>query len=103
MVSFSFAQVTRARGDLFLVLLFPYSYPSTTSLYNIASPILNPNYVFIPASDQYKEKANRLCLIGGYLLRRENLIVNNMQDNNHASRLVARFLVELMGLTQSSP
>ncbi|KAH0284904.1 hypothetical protein M436DRAFT_58750 [Aureobasidium namibiae CBS 147.97] len=40
---------------------------------------------------------------GGYLLHRQNLIVNGMQDNNHASRLVARFLVELMGLTQSSP
>ncbi|KAG9659793.1 hypothetical protein KCU64_g3619, partial [Aureobasidium melanogenum] len=40
---------------------------------------------------------------GGYLLHRQNLTVNGMQDNNHASRLVARFLVELMGLTQSSP
>ncbi|KAH0387715.1 hypothetical protein KCU92_g1525, partial [Aureobasidium melanogenum] len=40
---------------------------------------------------------------GGYLLHRQNLIVNGMQDNNHASRLVARFLVELMGLTQSTP
>lgn len=40
---------------------------------------------------------------GGYLLHRQNLVVNGMQDNNHASRLVARFLVELMGLTQSSP
>ncbi|KAG9649477.1 hypothetical protein KCU64_g9426, partial [Aureobasidium melanogenum] len=40
---------------------------------------------------------------GGYLLHRQNLTVNGMQDNNHASRLVARFLVELMGLTQSTP
>ncbi|KAG9829399.1 hypothetical protein KCU77_g13816, partial [Aureobasidium melanogenum] len=40
---------------------------------------------------------------GGYLLHRQNLTVNGMQDNNHVSRLVARFLVELMGLTQSTP
>jgi hypothetical protein len=52
---------------------------------------------------KHEKKANKVCVLGGYLLRRENLIVNNMQDNNHASRLVARFLVELMGLTQSSP
>ena len=45
----------------------------------------------------------RVQNIGGYLLHRQNLVVNGMQDNNHASRLVARFLVELMGLTQSSP
>jgi hypothetical protein len=50
-----------------------------------------------------EDKANSCCVLGGYLLQRQNLIVNGMQDNNHASRLVARFLVELMGLTQSSP
>jgi len=47
--------------------------------------------------------ADEDCYTGGYLLHRQNLVVNGMQDNNHASRLVARFLVELMGLTQSSP
>jgi hypothetical protein len=57
-----------------------------------------------PISNQRK-RPKRLTrpFIGGYLLHRQNLIVNGMQDNNHASRLVARFLVELMGLTQSSP
>ncbi|THW96676.1 hypothetical protein D6D15_00907 [Aureobasidium pullulans] len=40
---------------------------------------------------------------GGYLLHRQQLTISGMQENNHVSRLVARFLVELMGLTQSSP
>ncbi|KAI5245259.1 hypothetical protein E4T43_03315 [Aureobasidium subglaciale] len=40
---------------------------------------------------------------GGYLLYRQSLTISGMQENNHVSRLVARFLVELMGLTQSSP
>ncbi|KAI5206388.1 hypothetical protein E4T39_02559 [Aureobasidium subglaciale] len=40
---------------------------------------------------------------GGYLLHRQSLTIWGMRENNHVSRLVARFLVELMGLTQSSP
>jgi hypothetical protein len=44
-----------------------------------------------------------LGVVGGYLLHRQGLRISGMQENNHVSRLVARFLVELMGLTQSSP
>ena len=62
------------------------------------SPSRSFTSVFLSGSE-----ADQDYYTGGYLLHRQNLVVNGMQDNNHASRLVARFLVELMGLTQSSP
>ena len=62
------------------------------------SPSRSFTSVFLSGSE-----ADQDHYTGGYLLHRQNLVVNGMQDNNHASRLVARFLVELMGLTQSSP